>query len=219
MSSNFNRITLRIKDKEQEPKFFDFAMEDVYNTIPYFTLMSGLLFTPSLLLTIFTQKIRMIFLWHLAELILYVLALFLRPRLKNNIIYYLYLLYLTTMAGIYLGAVYESSNLESQLNNESSENPEKFQLRESFEYWMRTILFFILFGCPTTKMFFAYLVPWVLCVILLSFHKGDFNDDIFLQHLAQQPIYLIVSFITIHVMQTRQLFRFFKQLNLAIQGE
>ena len=157
----------------------------------------------------------MIFLWHVFELILYVLALFLRPRLKNKIIYFLYFLYLTTMAGIYLSAVYESSNQENQLGDEKAEDLEKQQLRDNFEMWMRTGLFFILFGCPTTKMFFAYLVPWVLCVLILSVHKGDFEDDEFWRHLAVQPTYFIVCLICFHVLQTRQLSRFFKQLNLV----
>ena len=45
----FNRITLQLKEKKHVKPFYDFAMEDVLDIIPYFVLMSTLLFLAQVL--------------------------------------------------------------------------------------------------------------------------------------------------------------------------
>ena len=51
-SGKFNRITLQLKESKHSQPFYDFAMEDVLDIIPYFVLMSTLLFLAQVLFAV-----------------------------------------------------------------------------------------------------------------------------------------------------------------------
>ena len=133
----------------------------------------------------------------------------LKNYLRHRIVYYMLVLSLFTLFGTYLQVVFEDKKRTADLAQGLEDN--ELDIRAKYEYFMRTALFFILFACPSTKMFFAYLSNFILFIFILSAHKGNWDDDQFIEALAQQPAYIVTCFVCFHILQTRQLKRYFKQ--------
>ena len=94
--------------------------------------------------------------------------------------------------------VFEDQQRQADLEDGMEVN--KLDIRAKYEYFMRTALFFILFACPSTKMFFAYLTGFICFIVILSAHKGNWDDDQFIEALAQQPAYIVTCFVCFHIL-------------------
>ena len=85
---------------------------------------------------------------------------------------------MSTMTGVYLLTI-------EQQSNKNDEGIQEIDMRDKYEYYMRTALFYILFACPSTAMFLAYLSSFILFVGILSLQYGDLDDTNFVEALAQ----------------------------------
>ena len=181
-SGKFNRITLQLKESKHMKPFYDFAMEDVLDIIPYFVLMSTLLFLAQVLFAVQKKEAGIALAYSTAEFLLYMSLIPLKNYLKHRIVYYMLVLSLFTLFGTYLQVVFEDKKRSADLEQGLEIN--ELDIRAKYEYFMRTALFFILFACPSTKMFFAYLFNFVLFIFILSADKGNWGDDQFIEALA-----------------------------------
>ena len=155
----------------------NFAVEEIQDVVPYYVVMSGCFFAAQLIIIFKEGKLPYILIWLILEFLQYAAAMPLRKVLKNKIVYYLFFMALSTMTGIYLMTIEQQSK---QTDDEKME----LDIREKYEYFMRTALFYILFACPSTKMFLAYLSAFILFVGILSLHYGDLDDANFVEAFA-----------------------------------
>ena len=81
--NNYSRFTLRLHDSTLHSLFWDFTIEEIYFTMPYFTILAAV-FSVS---TIFSHKLKVQILVMFLEFALYVTVHFIGQRRKRWHVY------------------------------------------------------------------------------------------------------------------------------------
>ena len=105
---NFNTLTLQLREEKHVKPFHDFAMEDVLDIIPYFVLMSTLLFLSQIIFAVQNHQDPISLAYSSIEFILYMALIPLKKNLlKHRIVYYMLILSQFTLFGIYFRVIFE----------------------------------------------------------------------------------------------------------------
>ena len=100
----FSKITLQIKDKKYEKPFEEFAIEEVADVVPYFTITSTLLHLGKLAFYIQRREFSVALAWSTMTSLVLLLAPFFTKRLGKSIVYFMFTLCVLIMAGTYIQA-------------------------------------------------------------------------------------------------------------------
>ena len=150
--------------------------------VPYFVVFSTLLYLAQLGFAVQKQEASISLIYSSLEFFLYMALIPLKKRFKTKISHYMVFLNFLTMLGTYLQVIVEDRKRNEDLKNGVVR--ENLDIRAKYEYFIRTTLTFIAFACPSTMIFFYYIGMFILFVTILSIHKGELQDDEFIEALA-----------------------------------
>ena len=184
---NYNRFTLQLKDKSMHGPFWEFTIDEILFTMPYFIIL-GVTYT---IASVFQSEHKSYMVISIVALLAYIAVYFLGNRHKQYHVYGMVFLYMIRLTMILVTQIFYTA-YKDQIQFDLS-------LRASYQALALGSCFFSLCAVPTLKWLSMYTVIYIIAIVILSIIFGDFDNAMFNETIAQQPFNVLSSLVVFHI--------------------